>query len=176
MYETYYDKLQQYFGQENIKLHFMDCDSFVLSIETQNKFNNLKNLEDLFDFSNLNKNPEVFSNKNKKVLGKFKIETPENNWIDEFVALRSKCYAFKCGDDSKNKLKGISKSYSRNIKFEEYKKCLYGEEYQYECDNHFLRSVNHEMFLQLVQKSTLSIFADKRCYINNIKSIPWEQG
>ena len=121
MYETYYDKLQPYFGQENIKLHYIDCDSFVLSIETENIINDLKNLEDLFDFSNLNKNHELFSNKNKKVVGKIKIETPENIWIDEFVALRSKCYAFKCGNDSKNKLKDISKSYSKNIKFDEYK-------------------------------------------------------
>ena len=36
-------------------------------------------------------------------------------------------YAFKSGDDSKNKLKGISKNQSKNIKFEEYKKCLDGE-------------------------------------------------
>ena len=26
-----------------------------------------------------------FSNENKKVVGKFKIETPENIWIDEFI-------------------------------------------------------------------------------------------
>ena len=174
LYETYYDKLQPYFGQENVQLHYMDCDSFVLSIETENIINDLKNLENLFDFSNLNKNHELFSNKNKKVVGKFKIETPENIWIDEFVALRSKCYAFKCGDDSKNKLKGISKSYSENIKFDEYKKCLDGEENQYECDNYILRSINQEMVLQKVKKSTLSIFDDKRCYINNIESIPWE--
>ena len=101
MNENYYDILQPYFGQENLKLHYMDCDSFVLSIETQNIINDLKNLEDLFDFSNLDKNHELFSKKNKKVVGKFKIETPENIWIDEFVALRSKCYAFKCGDNSK---------------------------------------------------------------------------
>ena len=150
MYETYYDKLQPYFGRENIKLHYMDCDSFVLSIETQNIINNLKNLEDLFDFSNLIKNLELFSNK-KKVVGKFKIETPENIWIDELVALRSKCYAFKCGDDSKNKLKGISKSYSRIIKFDEYKKCLDCEEYQHECDNYILGSINQEMYLQRVK-------------------------
>ena len=174
MYETYYDKLQPYFGQENIKLHYMDCDSFVLSIETENIINDLKNLENLFDFSNLNKNHELFSNKNKKKVGKFKIETPKNIWIDEFVALRSKCYAFKCGNDCNNKLKGISKSYSKNIKFDEYKKCLDGEEYQYECDIYILRSINHEMFLQKVKKSTLSIFDDKRCYINNIENIPWE--
>ena len=120
MYETHYDKLQPYFKQDILKLHYMDCDSFVLIIETQNIINDLKNLEDFFDFSNLNENHELFSNKNKKVLGKFKVETPENIWIDEFVALRSKYYALKCGYDSKNKLKGISKSSSKNIKFEEY--------------------------------------------------------
>ena len=76
------DKLQPYFGQENIKLHYMDCDSFVLSIETDNKINDLKNLQVLFDFSNLDKNHELFNNKNKKVVGKFKIETPESIWID----------------------------------------------------------------------------------------------
>ena len=173
MYETYYDKLQPYFGEENIQLHYMDCDSFVMSIETQNIINDLKNLEDLFDFSNLNKNHELFSNKNKKVVGIFKIETPKNIWIDEFVALRSKCYAFKCGDESENKLKGISKSYSKSIKFDQYKKCLDGEEFQQECDNYIIRSINHEMVLQKFKKYTLSIFDDKRSYINNIESKPW---
>ena len=131
----------------------------------------MKIVEDIFDFSNLDKNHELFSNKNKKVIGKFKIETPKSIWIDEFVCLRSKKYAFKCGDVSKNKLKGISKSQSKNIKLEEYEKCLDGEDSQQECDNYIIRSINHEMVLQKVKKSTLSIFDDKRCY--NIKSIPW---
>ena len=111
--------------------------------------------------------------KMKKVVGKFKIETLEDNWIDEFVSLRSKAYSFKCGNKNTNKLKGISKSYSKNIKFGEHKKCLDGKEYRRECDNYIIRSLNHEMYLQLVQKSTLSLFDDKRCYINNIESIPW---
>ena len=114
MYETYYDKLQTYFGQENIQLHYMDTDSFVLSVKT-------KKLEDMFDFINLDKNHELFSNKNKKVIGFFKIETPKSIWTDEFVCLRSKVYALKSDNDSKNKLKGVSKSQSKNIKFEEYK-------------------------------------------------------
>ena len=82
-------------------------------------------------------------------------------------------YAFKCGNDTKNRLKGISRSYSENIKFEEYYNCLFGGEFQKECDNYILRSVIHEMYLQRVKKSTLSIFDDKRCYINNMKSKPW---
>ena len=108
----------------------MDTDSFVLNVNTKDIIKDLKNLEDIFEFSNLDKTHELFSNKNKKVIGNFKIETPKNIWIDEFVCLRSKMYAFKCGEESKNKLKGISKGQSKNIKFEEYKKCLDGEEYQ----------------------------------------------
>ena len=97
----------------------MDTDSFELSVNTKDIIKDLKNLEDIFDFINLDENHELFSNKNKKVIGKYKLEAPKNIWIDEFVCLRSKMYAFKCGDDSKSKLKGISKSQSKKIKFEE---------------------------------------------------------
>ena len=81
-------------------------------------------------------------------------------------------YAFKYGDDSKNKLKGVSKSQSKNNKIDEYKKCLDGEKYQEESKNYFLRSINHEMHLQKINKSTLSMFGDKRYYIKNIESKP----
>ena len=65
MYETYYDKLQPYFGQKNIQLHYMDTDSFVLSVNTKDIIEELKNLEDIFDFSNLDKTHELLSNKKK---------------------------------------------------------------------------------------------------------------
>ena len=159
MYETYYDKLQPYFGHESIQLHYMDTDSLVLSVNSKDIIKDFKNLEDIFDFSNLEQNHELFSNRNKRVIGKFKIETPKNIWIDEFVCLRSKMYAFKCGNDSKNKLKGVSKSQSKNIKFEEYKKCLDGEEYQQECNNYIIRSINHEMVLQEVKKKLHYLFS-----------------
>ena len=115
-----YDKLQPYFRQENIQIQYVHTKAFVWRMETDNSFKDLKKLEDIFDFSNLDQNHELFSNKNKKVIGKFKIDTAKSIWIDEFVCLRSKMYAFKCGDDSKNKPKGISKSQSKNIKFEEF--------------------------------------------------------
>ena len=66
MYETYYDILQPYFGQENIQLYYMDTDSFILSVNTKDIIKDLKKIEDKFDFSNLDKNHELFSNKNKK--------------------------------------------------------------------------------------------------------------
>ena len=29
MYEWYYDKMQPYFGEDNLELHFLDTDSFI---------------------------------------------------------------------------------------------------------------------------------------------------
>ena len=57
----------------------------ILSMKTEDIFKDLKNLEDIFNFSNLDENHELFSNKNKK---KFKIETPKNVILDEFVCVQ----------------------------------------------------------------------------------------
>ena len=150
MYETYYDTLQLYFGQETLQLLYIDTDGMILSMKTKDIIKDLKNIKDIFDFKNLHENHELFGNKNKNVIDKFKIETPKNIWIDEFVCLRSKAYSFKCKDniESKNKIKGISKSQSKHNKFEEYYNCLFGGEYQKKCDNFDIRSLNHEIFLQ----------------------------
>ena len=69
---------------------------------------------------------------------------------------------------------GVSKSQSIHIKFEEYKKCVDGEDYQKECDKYNIRPLNHEMCLQEIKKSTLFLFDDKRCYMNNNDSLPWK--
>ena len=74
MYETYYDKLQPYLGQENIQLHSIETDSFLLSVNTNDIIKDSKNLEDIFDFSNLDENHDLFCNKNKKVIGKLKLK------------------------------------------------------------------------------------------------------
>ena len=175
MYETYYDTLQPYFGQDILQLHYIDTNGMILSMKTENITEALKNLKDIFDFSNLDGNHELFSSKNKKVIGKFKIKTTKIVFMDEFVCLRSKAYSFKCKIDTenKNKIKGISKSQSKDIEIEEHYNCLFGGEYQKECDNYIIRSPNHEMYLQKVRNSILSKIDDKRCYINETEKIPW---
>ena len=71
MYETYYDRLPPYFGQESFQLHYIDTDSFVLSVNTKDIIKDLKNLEDIFVFSNLDEKHGLFSNENKKKTGFF---------------------------------------------------------------------------------------------------------
>ena len=60
-------------------------------------------------------------------------------------------------------MREVSKSQSKQIESEQYKNFLDGKKYQEECETYFLGSVNHEMYLQQIKKSTLSIFDDKRC-------------
>ena len=94
--------------------------------------------------------------------------------INEFVCLRSEMYSFKSGNYCESKLEGISKSQSKHILFEKYYNCLFGGEYQKECDNYIIRSLHHQMYLHEVKKSTLSFFDDKRSYINETESKPWK--
>ena len=121
MYETFYDELQPYFGEENIQIYHMDTDSFVLSVNAKDIIKDLKHLGDIFDFRNLEENHGIFSNKNKNSIGFFKVGTPNNISIDEFVCFISKAFSFKCEDDNEcqNKSKGASKPQSKHIKFEE---------------------------------------------------------
>ena len=70
MYETYYDKLQPDFGQEDIQLHYMDADSFVLGMKSENFIKDSKHLEVMFDFSNLDENHELFSEKKRNCFWK----------------------------------------------------------------------------------------------------------
>ena len=65
MYETYYHKLQPYFGQQNLQGHNVDTDSCVLSKKTENIIEDSKNLEFFFDFSNLDENHGIINRKNK---------------------------------------------------------------------------------------------------------------
>ena len=46
----------------------MDGESFALKANTKDIIKDLQNPEELFDFSNLTENLELFSDKNKKVM------------------------------------------------------------------------------------------------------------
>ena len=72
----------------------------ILSMKTKIIIIDWNNLKYIFDFSIVDKNHELFSNENKDVIGKFKLETPKNVILDEIVCLRNKMYAFKGGDES----------------------------------------------------------------------------
>ena len=100
MYEFYYHKLQPYYNC-SVKLHYMDTDSFILSVKTGDLIKDLEYFKNDLDFSELDENHELYDTVNKKVLGKMKIETSPNIELDNFVAWRSKSYYLSYGATQK---------------------------------------------------------------------------
>ncbi|KAK9688128.1 hypothetical protein QE152_g35763 [Popillia japonica] len=138
----------------------MDTDSLIYHFkEDFNKF--IKNNQDLFDTSNYPKDHELYNDKNKKVIGKFKDELGGKKMV-EFVGLRSKSYAYRDNNVHK-KLKGIKKSVlDKEIKFEHYKKCSFDQQeyYHKQC---VIRSYDHNIYTEELNKKSLCWIDDKRC-------------
>ena len=95
MYEFWYDYLKPKYGK-NIKLCYMDTDSFVIPIKTDNFYKDISNdIDKWFDTSNYNKNVDRPLQKgiNKNVIGKFKDELG-GRIMSKFCVLRAKTYSF----------------------------------------------------------------------------------
>ena len=76
MYELWYEYIKPVYG-DKVRVCYMDTDSFVMMIETDDFFKDINNdVEQRFDTSNFDKNDNrtLLINKNKKVIGKFKDE------------------------------------------------------------------------------------------------------
>ena len=125
MYEFWYDYMKPKYD-DNVKLYYMDTDSFIMNIKTEDFFKDVANdVEKRFDTSNYECDRPLPTGKNKKVIGLMKDELRERI-IKEFVALRQKTYSYltdDCKEDKKTK--GTKKCVTKRIiKFNDYKNCL----------------------------------------------------
>ena len=106
MYEFWYDYIKPKY-QDKAKLCYMDTDSFVIHIKTEDFYEDIANdVEEWFDTSNYDNNRPLPIGKNKKVISVFKDELG-GKIMKEFVAFRAKIYGWLM-DDRVNikKLKG----------------------------------------------------------------------
>ena len=134
MNEFHYDYLKPKY-QDRAKLCYIDTDSFILHIQTNDFFKDINdNLNKWFDISNYDKNDNrpLEIGKNKKVIGKFKDELG-GKILTEFAALRAKTYAYTQLNDDKleehKKAKGTKKYViKKHLNFELYKKALFNNE------------------------------------------------
>ena len=69
MYELYYDVLKEKHN-DKIKLAYTDTDSFVIHLETDDLYKDLKQINDHMDFSDYDTQHDNFDVSNQKVLGK----------------------------------------------------------------------------------------------------------
>ena len=89
MYEFWYDYMKPKYGN-NVKLCYMDTDSFIMSIKIEDFYKDIANdVEKRFDTLNYEVDRPLPTGKNKKIIGLMKDELG-GKIITEFVALRPK--------------------------------------------------------------------------------------
>ena len=167
MYEFWYDYLKPKY-QDNVKLCYMDTDSFVLQINTDDYFKDISNdVIEWFDTSNFDKidNRPLEIGINKKVIGKFKDELG-GKVLTEFVAPRAKSYAYTQLNNDKlqenKKAKGTKKCViKKHLNFDLYKKALFNNE-TIRCIQQRFKSDCHNIYTQTVHKNALNNKDDKR--------------
>ena len=168
MYEFHYDYMLPKYG-EKIKLCYMDTDSFVYDIETEDFYKDIAgDVEKRFDTSGYCDRPLPVG-ENKKVIGLMKDELG-GEVMKEFVSLRPKMYSYRVGNSEPKKCKGIKKCVvKKTITFEDYKKCLF-EGRNVHRSQLLFRPKKHEVKTLEVNKLALNNQDDKRLSIDGIAS------
>ncbi|KAE9522883.1 hypothetical protein AGLY_016694 [Aphis glycines] len=116
---------------DSIRLMYMDTDSLVFRVNTEDFYKNLGNnpaLLERMDTSNLPVTHPCYVGTRKKIPGLFKDETAGRTMY-EFIALGAKSYAYKIEGDEKLVAKGIRGHVVRNhMTFEDHKRCLFEDD------------------------------------------------
>ena len=110
MYDWYYNALKQKYGR-NCALLYTDTDSLLVDLKTPGVYADMESMKTHYDFSDCPKNHPLFSEQNKKVIGKFKDEcsgTP----IAEYVGLLPKMYSILRADEQLIKKQKVSRNMS----------------------------------------------------------------
>ena len=176
MYDFHYNYIKPKYG-EKAKLLFTDTDSLMYEIETEDFYKDISgDVKDRFDTSDYPENHPsgIPTGINKKVLGMMKDEAG-GKIIKEFVGLRAKLYSFVMDDgEETKKCKGIKKQVvESSIRHEDYKTCLTTGKEQLRKQN-ILRSYNHEVYTEEVNKIALSALDDKRYILSDgMHTLAW---
>ena len=168
--DFHYNFIKRQCGEE-ASLLLSDTDSLIYEFTNVNPFDLMSKHEDLFDFSNLEKTHKLYSLKNAKCPGKFKIETG-NNVIKEFVGLKPKMYSVLFSSDkSERRAKGISRIVTKNeLTHEMYKDCLFNNT-KYHSTMRCIRCKDHVLKTQCITKASLSMYDDKFYFTDRINSL-----
>ena len=176
MYDFHYNYIKTKYG-EKAKLLFTDTDSLMYEIQTEDFYKDISgDVKNRFDTSDYPENHPsgIPTGINKKMLGMMKDEAG-GKIIKEFVGLRAKLYSFIMDDGEENKkCKGIKKQVvESSITHKDYKTCLTtGKEILRK--QYILRSYNHEIYTEEVNKIALSALDDKRYILSDgMHTLAW---
>lgn len=174
MYDFHYSYMKPKFC-DNLKLAYMDTDSFIYQIRTEDFYNDIKSdIPSKFDTSDYAINNSYGIDRlNMKKLGFMKDEH-NGKIMKEFVGLRAKMYSIDIEDGNQiKKAKGVKSSTVKKFTIDDYRACLFRNQDLY-CRVVNFRSRCHNIYTECIIKLGLSCKDDKR-YIceNNFDTLAW---
>jgi len=173
MYQFWYGFVKEKYGNK-ARLGYMDTDSFIYHVETEDIYKDMAEHPDLFDLHD------------SKTIGLFKDETP-GEVITESFHIRAKSYHYILNNKlTKSKHKGVSKkemiemakSTYPDIKNADpmtqvYRDCLFSNK-EFYAKNIGMRSKDHVISLVESEKKALSSIDTKRwIWSDGISSVPF---
>ena len=161
MYDWYYNTLKRKYGSQ-CTLLYTGTASLLVDLKTPDVYADMESMKTHYDFSDYPKDHQLFSEQNKKTIGKFKDEcsgTP----IAEYVGLRPKMYSILRADERLiKKAKGVKKYViTKQINFANYKDALFNQK-TYCHEMNMLRSQKHQIYGLTINETTLSPLDTKR--------------
>lgn len=168
MADFHYNVMKKRYG-DRIRLLYTDTDSLAYEVFTDDFYKDMGEMSEHFDFSNFNPNSDLYNCENAAIPGLMKDDV-SGTPIEEMVCLRPKMYSVKLADRVKKTAKGVKKDVIDNeLTHEHYKDCLFNHEKK-RSNMNMIRSRHHELFIESVNKISLSSFDDKRFYVNDVDS------
>ena len=171
MYEFHYDYMKRKYDEKSLKLLYMDTDSLVYDIKTEDFYKDIaEDVETRFDTSGYEPDRALLIGKNKKVIGLMKNELG-GKIMKEFISLRPKMYSYRVEESEPKKCTGIKKCVmKKTLSFEDYKRCLF-EGRNIHRSQLMFRSKKHNVRTLEVNKLVLNRDDDKRVSVDGIASL-----
>lgn len=181
MYDFHYNLMQKKYHQPGqLTLCYMDTDSFIYFIKTDNYYADMRDLihtkyskpDDIrtFDTSNYDaKYLQLYQYKaiNKKVLGAMKDETGGSP-MTLFVGLRAKAYYYEVENKSSTKkAKGVVRRVANQLKRQDYIDCLTNRAVRIRRYMRVFKTRLHQIYTERIKKIALNGADDKRIILHD---------
>ena len=172
LYKFHYEEMIPRYTAPRLKLAYKDTDSLLYCIETENLYEDMARFKDLLDPSDYPQEHFLYDPSNKKVPSTMTDEL-QGKILREVVCLRSKLYSIDFEGGKKQSAKGVTKSVKKTLHHDLFKQCLFSKE-KITKTMAQLRSFNHQIVVNSVEKAALTAFDDKRYLLDDgIRSLAY---
>ena len=188
MYNFYYNVIKKKYV-DKVKLLFTDTDSLCLEIQSEDVYEDVKEMDEHFDCSEYPETHMLYNTKHQAIPGLFKDERG-SHIITEFIGLRSKLYSYKYKDvyDENNPdslyvslrdlfneksyyIKNVGKGITKCV----FNKKIHTDNYKYVLDNNvvirkdmnLIKSKLHKVHTETMNKIALSAFDNKKYILDD---------